>query len=588
MGMFSSPEPVREVQEEKKSQRHLLVIVPMAIGFIAGGFFTENPLAGALVGLALGLAFHGVSRLEAIRGDEFARRRVYRRPLWYRVSLAAIALGGAFLWLTGLRGFELPEFISNLYQPIAGSGTIAAIATIVLAVAFALWGKWRGLASSTKGRISNGQAQRAAKTDDDRALLAFSENTLRQAGLGVVSDVAREEILPRILSKKVDDKGRAVVSIAVIPGKQTIQDIVKAEERIATAWQIPRVIVSAGPPLKDGGHTVKIMAVLQESLVPSLVEWEPQDTNMPIAEYASHLRMGLFTESADPWIMTINQKNFKVAGLPGYGKSSFTNSLLAHLVRHPDVRVFIVDLKDGTEAAPWEPYVSGVLHNGEGGEGVEGALKLLSRIKKDISGRYARMKAQGVRNAWTSGFLGPEEPLKVLIVDEATELFSSDAAGGSEKMRATIVERTRSIISLARAAGYVVVFAMQDPRADNFPPKVRSVVSDAVAYKLGPGGSITAIGPSFIAKKGADPEASGVGDAIIATDTHRGDKVRMAYLDDAQMEERRRDSRIGGLPWFDEDEEDEEPLEDLEPDEIEAPAVYPKPMPKRELPVWED
>lgn len=554
MALFNSaPAPAPQPEAPQKNQRHMLVVVPAILLALASGYLTGNLLAGALAGLAIGLAIHGFPTTEAIRGDEFARRKVYRRPVGFRIPVALTGLAGAVLWLTGIAWPDLSFLGELIPKPDAGLATILGAAFAIVSIVFGVWGGWRKL-----GRSAGSLATRAVKgkpkppTEDEKALLRFDENTLRQAGLGISSTVAHEEILPQIIAKKLDEKGRATVRVAVIPGRQTADEFFKAEQRIATAWRIRRVAVSDGDFLADGTHTVILTAQIAESLLPETIVWERRDANVPIVEYVKGLPMGGIVETGEMWFMDLDQRNFAISGQPGFGKSSFVNALTAHLLFHPDARVHFIDLKSGIESSVWANAINGITHNGIGGSGVEGVLHFLDLVSIDMSARYARMGRAGVTNAW-KGFLGPDEPVKFLIIDEISNLFKTDTPE-SAKIAAAAEAKIQKIIEQGRAAGYVLALLTQYPTNKNLPTVIRENLSDSMAFRLrGLSGASAALGSNFVINRRNDPTKTRRGDAVLVNeDFDEGVVFRATYLrEEIRDTEVIPHSVIKGKNWLD-------------------------------------
>lgn len=565
-----------KAEEQASNERLALLIAPVVLLTGASYYFIgHNYIGGALAGLALGLSLYGVPTKRKTH-DAYFQVKEWSRPLWLRLISLILAGAGAYYW-----AFKTPEHVEH------SGHLIAAGASLAIAILWAGWGSWRDMHASYKER----QERRRPKTPDEEALYRFTPDTLRSAGLTSTSDIAQKELVPEVLEKDLDEKGRARVRVAVLPGKQSHENYERAVENIASAWGVPRVIVEQGAPRQNGAHTVSITAVLEESTVKGIVPFTPiPSSGMDVVEYVSELLMGKYSETADDYFINLKERNFVFSGRPGSGKSSFANALLGHLTQHPDIRVAFIDMKNGVEAAAWAPGINKVVHNGAGGAGIPGVLQFISQAMDDMAARYSRMSDAGVKNAWERDaqgktFLGPREPLKILIVDECSELFKTDTPQQARDA-ALVISQLQSFVQQGRAAGYVLLISTQYPTFQSLPTVIRENASDSMCFKMKTDRGVSAaLGSNFVIAGGLDPTKMGIGECILVNDDWvDGTRVKMALIDSQQIAQVVEDSKIAGKPWLQSKKKKAPAVQQVQL--AKAPAQYPVPQPEKVPMKW--
>ncbi|GAA3133526.1 hypothetical protein GCM10020255_007990 [Rhodococcus baikonurensis] len=257
-------------------------------------------------------------------------------------------------------------------------------------------------------------------------------------------------MVPQVGHVALDRLGRPYFVVKMIEGKQTLDTWTKAGPAIASAWGVLRVLVEQGRNVNTGSPvagTVVVTAIVREFVRNEPVQWTTNrvqlDNGINVVDHLSHLPMGEMADSTEPWMLSLKEANLVVGGVPGAGKSVFLNGLLAHLSVHPHIEIAFIDLKAGVEAGSWEGRLSAAAYE------QKAAATLIEWILADCRSRYTRMKAAKVRNAWTApGYLGADEPVRVLIIDEAAELFAG-ASRESRQIADDATENLRSLVSWA-------------------------------------------------------------------------------------------------------------------------------------------
>ncbi len=486
--------------------------------FIALGIITSNGWLGAFFAAGtLSILWRGISA-QVETNDPTIFRKIYRRPAWLRWASVAGMSFSALMWI-----YEF--YLTNWVFSIAGiAGTI-------------LYAR-RTLARSSDHPVTS--------TDEQVAHSRIHSSMFASAGLTWKSPKSGQTVYPRILASGFDDRDRPVFDVEIIAGRQTVKDFRKAADRIASAWPVPHVEVSEPAP-----HIARITGFFGEPGLVGEVIWrpipvwqeKPSAANpagilIPVADYVSRLPMGELVMTNEPWLMNAAQRNIMIAGIPGSGKSSYANALLAHLAPHPHIRLAILDLKFGAEAGAWLPRLDHADDNADGEAGIYRALEFFEAANKDLAARYGRMKAVGVTNAWTQGFLGENEPIKVLVVDECSEMYKSSTPERA-KLARRLIEAQKSYIQQGRAAGFLLILMTQFPKEPNLPSEIREVASDSIGFRVKTEKGTHAIfGYEYVPESAmGDPtKISAQGQAVVVNAEFDGERIQMAWLDKATQD----------------------------------------------------
>lgn len=458
--------------------------------------------------------------------DPTIRWKVWGRPTWLRIAGAVVF---ALAWFIAINDTASQM---KLWSWVLYAGG---------AVALGVW------AAVGAGRLNIGGgrdfSEPAVTTSPEdvaagRALAAVHPSLLTRAGLSIKSQYSA---LPRtgdIVATGPDEQGRPAFEVQIIGGEQTVEDYDKRAGNIASAWGVPRVEVREIRP-----HVARITAIMsEEGITIGAVPWTPADVSLPVAEYVRALPMGVNVETGAPWTLDLKDRSFVVGGLSRWGKSSFSNALLAHLARHPDVRIAYLDLKRGVEAKAWGDAFDYTDHNADGDAGTLRALEFISAAIDDMSARYQRMGEAGVTNAIEEGFLGPDEPLKIIVVDECSELFKSSTPERS-KLANRCIEELASLNQQGLGAGYHIILMTQRPKEATLPLAIRDNVSTAVAFRVKQTGMTGVLGndyfpesdmldPTKITRKGQAVVKDTGGDDV--DDDREVQRIQMVWLDREQ------------------------------------------------------
>lgn len=173
----------------------------------------------------------------------------------------------------------------------------------------------------------------------------------------------------------------------------------------------------------------------------------------------SALPIGL-REDGELWRMRLLGAHVLVAGATGSGKGSVLGSLLRAMgpaIRDDVIRVWAIDPKGGMELSP-----SAMLFNRFAYGDPATMVELLEDAVSFMRERAERLRQQGARVHVPT----PADPLLVVLVDEMAALT---AYIGDRDLKKRADSALQLLLSQGRAAGVLVVAALQDPGKDVLP-----------------------------------------------------------------------------------------------------------------------
>lgn len=447
--------------------------------FLAGWFFS--------IGSAL-LGFGGMVYRQG--ADETVRVRYWGTPIWLGV-IATVVMGiGSIITLTPREGLlsndlDFYSVVIALIFPIVG-----IVATI---------GVRRFFSTKRKERLDAGTPEAKLGVMQDRMRLG-------RAGLSVKSEHTAEHLVPRIVGAGFVGKLRnPYIDVAIIGGRQTVDDYQRNRERLASSWGVGRVSAELIDPTNQ---IVRLTAIVTEFKREGTVAFTPHPAiaRGEVPDVVSYLRDGLVVgeldESDEPWMVAPGKFYTSLSsGLMGSGKTSVINVREAHYVAHPHIDVIHVDLKSGQALGPWVKGLSAFA------AGPVGGVELLTfALGQMIGERAEEMRSEGVTNAWNgrpdgTPFLGPDHHARVIIVDEIQQLFEMDDAAiadGALRALATLGRQARSY-------GYILEIATQRPTADALPTTIRENISNREAFRVTPSTAHIALSAAWSEAKEIDP-----------------------------------------------------------------------------------
>jgi S-DNA-T family DNA segregation ATPase FtsK/SpoIIIE len=276
---------------------------------------------------------------------------------------------------------------------------------------------------------------------------------------------------PRVLAPRIRvkaDEYGVVIMARTLP-KVGREEWVKAADHLANAWGCVRVAVTQAEP----GRLI-VRAVRRDPLV------EPY-TLVP---------SGLPPASLDRWSIGrdeyagpvearfSNVPGVCVAGLPGYGKTSLINCLLATVAPSAAIQVAVVDGKGGADYEDMQGRFFAMA-----GDDLVAANRVFKHVYELRRRRSECIRAMlGVKNMW---HVGPSQrwPLVILVIDEA-HTFLAEIKGDKDLGALTLENRrlVEDIVKKGRSVGIIGLLATQKSTGDAIPTAIRDVCPVALSF----------------------------------------------------------------------------------------------------------
>ncbi|MCW3040044.1 MAG: cell division FtsK/SpoIIIE [Solirubrobacterales bacterium] len=259
-----------------------------------------------------------------------------------------------------------------------------------------------------------------------------------------------------------------LVLTVVLSHGQTVNDFAQAAARLATQLRAIRVDVHGGPAPDE----VQLVVVIRRPLLDPI----------PLPPSRPYLGRGVvelgIREDGQPWSLSFQScSGVLVAGMPGAGKSGTLRALLAGLVGAPRTEVAGIDLKAGVELGPWEPAMLTLATSlAEAVAVLEEGVDLLDR-------RFHLMRAAHVVDV-TELHHSVEHPMRVIVVDEAADLFAAPPGDRAAKeLTDRAVAAAVTIARKGRAGSVRIVLATQKPDATTIPTVLRDQLGPRIAHR---------------------------------------------------------------------------------------------------------
>jgi len=276
----------------------------------------------------------------------------------------------------------------------------------------------------------------------------------------------RRVVIPRIRVRP--DSYGVIVTAKTLP-RVGRDEWVRAAPHLANAWGCVRVAVTQERPGR-----LRLRAVRRDPLIEP---YHRLPSGCPPAEL-DRWEIGR-DEYADPVTVRLsNVPGVCIAGLPGYGKTSAINGLLADFAPSPAVQFAVVDGKGG---ADYEDLAGRFFAFAD--DELERAHSIFRQLYELRRQRSAAIRAGlGVKNFWQ---VGPSTswPLVLLVVDEA-HTFLSETKGDKNRMELVAENRrlVEDIVKKGRSVGVCTILATQKSTGDAIPTAIRDVCPVALSF----------------------------------------------------------------------------------------------------------
>jgi S-DNA-T family DNA segregation ATPase FtsK/SpoIIIE len=256
-------------------------------------------------------------------------------------------------------------------------------------------------------------------------------------------------------------------------GRLGVDEFQNAAIHLADVWRVGQVRVEQARP-----GLVRLRVLITDPLT-SHTRWTEDATA------TAGPALWLAGVDADGQPVTIRSSGVSgvvVAGLAGYGKTSFLNARFCQLAPSPAVQFVLIDGKGGPDyddlftrawlAAKDDPQL---------------VRDHLVRVRDLLVARQRSIRAVlGAKNMW---HVGPSEtwPLVVVVVDEAHTFLNEIKGTDADSKRLDALARetarlTEELIRKGRNVGIQVILATQKATGDAIPTKIRDNCQVAISF----------------------------------------------------------------------------------------------------------
>jgi FtsK/SpoIIIE family len=285
---------------------------------------------------------------------------------------------------------------------------------------------------------------------------------------GQAPHLRRRELVPAITTG-TEQWGVRIAARTV--GRIGLAEFEAAADHLAGAWRVPLVRVEQ---LRPG--VVRIRALLRDPLT-TTSDWAPRRGADPRVWAA-----GIDADGQPVTIRSSGVSGAVVAGLAGYGKTSFLNARFCELAPSDAVQFVLVDGKGGPD---YDDLVCRAWLSAK--DQPDLVRDHLTRVRDLMSDRQHSIRTVlRVKNMWHTG---PSRawPLIVVVIDEA-HTFLNEAKGTDpeSKRRDAIARETarlvEELVRKGRNVGIQVVLATQKATGDAIPTRIRDNCQVAVSF----------------------------------------------------------------------------------------------------------
>lgn len=291
------------------------------------------------------------------------------------------------------------------------------------------------------------------------------------ADIPLAGELRRGSDKPRVLVPEIKvftESWGLLIEVETV-GRLGIGEFQAAADYLANAWRVPHVRVEQDTP-----GIVRLRALLRDPLTKP-TRYVP-DLSAPV-DLASW-QVGIDADGAVVSLRSSGVSGIVVAGLAGYGKTSFLNTRFCQTAQSPAVQFVNLDGKGGPD---YDDVVCRMWLHGK--DDLDTALIIAGKVHKLMLLRQEGISAVlGVKNMW---HVGPSEtwPLIVFVIDEAhTFLNETKTDKERDKKTAQIASLVEELVRKGRNVGIQVVLATQKATGDAIPTRIRDNCQVAVSF----------------------------------------------------------------------------------------------------------
>ncbi|WP_370881755.1 hypothetical protein [Catenuloplanes nepalensis] len=303
------------------------------------------------------------------------------------------------------------------------------------------------------------------------------------------ASVIEREMIPAI---RVQACWWGVLVDARSVGRLGLTAFQQAAPHLADVWKVRQVRVEQPSP-----GLVRLRAIVRDPLTEPTPPADPHaiegSTPLPLPTDPAVWHAGVDADGVPVIIRSSGVSGVVVAGLAGYGKTSFINARLVQLAPLPQVQWVLIDGKGGPDyddlfARAW------LCAKDDPGQ-VRDHLATVHRLM--IDRQHTIRSVLGCKNMWQVG-PSPAWPLVLVVIDEAHTFFNESKGTDAQSKQLDALARATTrlveeLIRKGRNVGIQVVLATQKATADAIPTKIRDNCQVAVSFAQRTSEAATAI-----------------------------------------------------------------------------------------------
>lgn len=318
-----------------------------------------------------------------------------------REDMAAAAWGALGAWAWTTFGKKMLDHVPTVWK-IVGGLFLAGVLALVFRAPELAWPVLVGTFGIAVYAIVHGKRNR----------VVGPEKIVRDWSTTIEENSTLQSVLKGSSAAVLSKDGTGFTIAVELAGGRTPADVQKLSANLESVFRAKpgslRVLAD-----RESAHVVQLRFVTKDVLAAPLT-WEPPHP----AGVHDPIHLGNFEDGQPVELSLVPEPgravNLLVGGLPGSGKSSVLNEIVAHLAACRDCLIAAVDAQ-GTEMSLWEPVIEPGLLALEGGAE---ARQVLQRLVAIMGARGKLLRKNRLQYITPS----PEVPQIVLVCDEVADL----------------------------------------------------------------------------------------------------------------------------------------------------------------------
>ena len=337
--------------------------------------------------------------------------------------------------------------------------------------------------------------------------------------------IITRELVPPV-TVRVQRWGVCVEAATV--GRLGLAQFQDAAAHLADIWRVPLVRAEHVAPGR-----VRLRVLVRDPLTEPTT-WAEDQPGDPGAWWA-----GIDADGEPVTIRSAGVSGVVVAGLAGYGKTSFLNARFCQLAPSAAVQFVLIDGKGGPDYD--DLFTRAWLHAKDEPERVRDHLTVVRDLM--VARQHTIRAVLGVKNMW---HLDPSAvwPLVVVVIDEAHTFLNETKGTDADSKRLDALARETArlvdeLIRKGRNVGIQIILATQKATGDAIPTKIRDNCQVAVSFAQRTSEAATAVlgsditaAPDEHPRRLQDPAYIGVA-SMVAQGRPGFTLVRTPYVPDA-------------------------------------------------------